>query len=163
MTARHSRAQHRSHPRSNGTSTDTAHVAAVGPTGIYDPVIDGTGIGDDPADPPTHWVRVTCPACGVVRVRASRVVVRNCLDDQTWSYRARCSECDLMFIGYTSAALALPAIAAGLAVESWTLPVPSARGSGAPLQVVDVLEFHLAMLDADWFDQLARIEPHGER
>ena len=55
------------------------------------------------------------------------VVVRNCVDDESWSYRARCSKCDTTFVGGTPAALARPAVAAGLAIELWTLPKPSAR------------------------------------
>ncbi len=110
----------------------------------------------------SHWVSVTCPACGVVRVRADRVVVRNCIDDQSWSYRARCSSCDTTFVGATPASLARPAVAAGLAIELWTLPKPSARRTGSPLRAVDALELHLALLEPDWFDELARVEPLGE-
>jgi hypothetical protein len=116
------------------------------------------GAGTEPSVS-SPWVRVTCPQCGVVRVRADRVVVRNCTDDQSWSYRARCSSCDMTFIGTTPGALALPAVAAGLAVELWTLPKPSARRAGSPLQVVDALELHLALLESNWFDEMARVEP----
>ena len=56
----------------------------------------------------SHWVRVTCPACGVVRVRADRVVVRHCLDDQSWSYRALCSQCDTMFVARTPSVARAP-------------------------------------------------------
>ena len=70
----------------------------------------------------SEWVSVTCPACGVVRVRADLVVVRNCLDDQSWSYRTRCSSCETTFVGATPSWLARPAVAAGLAIELWTLP-----------------------------------------
>jgi len=118
--------------------------------------IDVLSAGSPDSSP---WVRVTCPECGVVRVRADHVVVRNCTDDQSWSYRARCSSCDTTFIGATPVALALPAVAAGLAVELWTLPKPSARREGSPLQVVDALELHLALLESDWFDEMARVEP----
>jgi len=90
------------------------------------------------------------------------VVVRNCIDDQSWSYRARCSLCDTMFVGTTPEALALPAVAAGLAVELWRLPRPSARGAGAPMQDVDALELHLALAEPDWFDEWARVEPRGD-
>ncbi len=110
----------------------------------------------------TPWVRVTCPECGIVRVRADRVVVRNCIDDNSWSYRARCSSCDTTFVDTTPVSLALPAVAAGLAVEIWTRPTPSARRGGGPLEMVDALELHLALLEPDWFDQLARTEPFEE-
>jgi hypothetical protein len=95
-------------------------------------------------------------------VRADLVVVRNCVDDQSWSYRARCCKCDTTFIGATPASLARGAVAAGLAIELWTLPKPSARRTGSPLRAVDALELHLAMLESDWFDHLARVEPLGD-
>jgi hypothetical protein len=98
-----------------------------------------------------------------VRVRADVVVVRNCLDDQSWSYRARCSSCDTTFVDATPGSLARPAVAAGVAIELWTLPRPSARRTGLPLRAIDALVLHLALLESDWFDQLARVEPLGER
>ena len=121
-----------------------------------------TGVSSTATENPSHWVRVTCPACGVVRVLAGLVVVRNCVDDQSWSYRARCSRCDTTFVGTTPASLARPAVAAGLTVEHWTLPKPSARRTGSPLHAVDALELHLALLESDWFDQWVRVEPLGE-
>jgi hypothetical protein len=99
----------------------------------------------------------------VVRVLASRVVVRNCIDDQSWSYRARCSLCDTTFVGSTPESLALPAVAAGLAVELWRLPRPSGRRPGSQFHAVDALELHLALLESDWFDRWARVEPLGDR
>jgi hypothetical protein len=113
-------------------------------------------------DVPKPWVRVTCPACGVVRVRSDRVVIRNCVDDESWSYRARCSGCDTIFVGITPSELALPAVAAGIVVELWTLPRPSSRHTGAPLNDVDALELHLALLEPDWFGEMARVEPLDE-
>jgi hypothetical protein len=142
MATRHSRGPRRSRPR--GTDRPKALPSAVAPSA-------------------SRWVRVTCPVCGIVRVRADLVVVRNCVDDQSWSYRARCSQCDTLFVGTTPAALALPAVAAGLAVELWTLPTLSARHSGSAIHAVDALELHLALLEPDWFEQLARVEPLGDR
>ncbi len=141
MTPGHSRGPGRSRPRGRS-----------GPTGV----------AITNAENASHWVSVTCPACGVVRVRADLVVVRNCVDDQSWSYRARCSGCDITFVGPTLASLARPAVSAGLAIELWTLPKPSARRAGSPLRAVDALELHLALLEPDWFDQLVRLEPPEE-
>jgi hypothetical protein len=109
-----------------------------------------------------RWVRVTCPACGIVRVRTDRVVLRRCVDDETWSYRARCSTCEVVFVDATPASLALPAVAAGVGLELWSLPRLSARTSGSPLRAVDLLELHLALLEPDWFDQMASVKPGGD-
>jgi hypothetical protein len=119
---------------------------------------------DLPTPPPdrnssVHWVRVTCPDCGVVRVRTDRVVVRNCVDNQTWTYRANCSQCGAVFLGDTPESLALAAIGAGVSVETWTLPVASTRRPGPPIEATDILELHLALLEHDWFDRLAQVRP----
>ena len=119
------------------------------------------GVSNAASDKPFHWVRVTCPACGVVRVLAGLVVVRNCVDDQSWSYRARCSQCDTTFVRHDPESLALPAVAAGVGLELWSLPRPSARASGSALRAIDVLELHLALLEPDWFDQMASVEAGG--
>ena len=58
----------------------------------------------------------------------------------------------------TPAALALPAVAAGLVVELWSLPVPSFRHSGSAIEAVDALELHLALLEPDWFEELSRVQ-----
>lgn len=142
MTSAHSRRPQRSRPRDN--NRPIGHVTAA-------------------SENVSRWVRVTCPTCGVVRVRADRVVVRSCVDDLTWSYRALCSNCDTTFVDATPAALALPAVAAGLPVELWSLPRPSARHEGSPIHMVDALELHLALLEADWFEELARVEPLDDR
>jgi hypothetical protein len=94
-----------------------------------------------------------------VRVPTEQVVVRNCVDDQTWSYRATCSECGTRFLGDTPEGLALAALAAGVSVEIWTLPIPSARRPGPPIQAADLLALHLALMEYDWFDRLSGAEP----
>jgi hypothetical protein len=142
MTTRHSRGPRRSHPRGSDRPRGVVNVAFAGVS---------------------NWVRVTCPACGVVRVRAHRVVVRNCIDDQSWSYRAVCSQCDTTFVAATPSVLALHAVAAGIPVELWTLPTLSGRHSGSPIHAVDALELHLALLEPDWFEQLENVEPLGDR
>jgi len=147
MTTRHPRGSRRSHPHGSGSPARSDHVHEV-----LNAAFPGL----------SNWVRVTCPACGVVRVRSDRVVVRNCTDDQTWSYRAMCSQCDKMFVATTPSVLALPAIAAGLSVELWTRPKLSGRYEGSPIHSVDALELHLALLEPDWFEQLERVVPIGD-
>ena len=142
MTTRHPRGSH--HPRLRGSA-------------------EGPASSDGLAESSLRWVRVTCPSCGAVRVRADHVVVRKCIDDRSWSYRARCSQCDTMFVGTTPEALALPALAAGLAIELWRLPQPSGRRPGAPMQAVDALELHFALLEPDWFDRWTGVEPRDDR
>jgi hypothetical protein len=154
MSTRYSHGPRRSRPYSNVGPVE----ALAGFTGS-----ELSALEDCATDRPSDWVRVTCPVCGVVRVRADRVVLRNCTDDLSWSYRAQCSDCNSTFLGFTPESLALPAIAAGVQVETWTMPVPSARRGGSPLRAVDALELHLALLEPDWFDELERVEPQSDR
>jgi hypothetical protein len=148
MSSRHPRGPRRSRPAGNDSAAGGDYVRDV-----LNAAFEGL----------SKWVCVTCPACGVVRVRANCVVVRNCTDDQTWSYRAMCSNCDTVFVAATPSVLALPAIAAGLPVELWTRPTLSARHEGSPIHAVDALELHLALLEPDWFEQLERVVPRGDR
>jgi hypothetical protein len=153
MTARHSHEPRRSRPHPS-LRRRVADRRAAEPT-----LIDLPRVDEAAPDGSVHWVRVTCPECGIVRVPTEQVVVRNCVDDQTWSYRARCSECGTMFVGDTPEGLALAALAAGVSVETWTRSVPSARRPGPPIQAADLLAFHLALMEYDWFDRLSRVEP----
>ena len=119
---------------------------------------DGTRLGNT-----SPWVRVTCPECGVVRVRSERVVIRHCVDDGSWSYRARCSACDTFFVGAAPPELALSAAVAGVVIESWTLPRPSRRTPGPPLCEIDALRLHVALREPDWFDEMVRAGRVGDR
>jgi hypothetical protein len=153
MTARHSHEPRRSRPHPS-LRRRVANRGEAEPT-----VLDLPDPASAAPDGSVHWVRVTCPDCGIVRVPTERVVVRNCVDDQTWSYRARCSECGTTFLGDTPDGLALAALAAGVSVEIWTLPIPSARCPGPPIEAADLLALHLALMEYDWFDRLSRVEP----
>ena len=79
------------------------------PHGQHRPRSEETGrfTGDAHALDPDRWVRVTCPACGVVRVQLDDVVLRNCVDDRSWSYRARCSRCRTLFLAETPTTLVI--------------------------------------------------------
>jgi hypothetical protein len=104
------------------------------------------------------WVKINCPDCGIVRVRTGDVTVRHCWDDQSWSYRTRCPECEVVFVRSTSETLADVVLDRGAELETWTLPAElQERPDGPPLQLADLLELHLALIEPDWFDDLASI------
>jgi hypothetical protein len=96
-----------------------------------------------------------------VSVPIDDVVLRNCVDDRSWSYRARCSSCHTLFVAATTTSLALLAIAAGVPVERWTLPKPSRRRGDGPLRDADARELHRTLLRPDWIDELRRELPPG--
>jgi hypothetical protein len=89
-------------------------------------------------------------------VRAGSVTVRWCLDVNGWSYRARCSVCDVVFVANTREDRAHRALAAGARLEMWTLPAELTERpvAGRAIDAVDILELRLAMMEPEWFDKL---------
>jgi hypothetical protein len=100
-------------------------------------------------------VRVLCPDCSVVRVPATEVTLRNCVDDGRWDYWFLCPGCERLSAGVSTTWLAVEAFAAGSALEVWHLPAElSEPHDGPPLSLVDLVELHLALTEPDWFDAL---------
>ena len=102
---------------------------------------------------------VRCPDCRSGRVPAPSVTVRWCLDTNVWSYRARCSSCQITFVAGTREDRAHRALAAGAKLEMWTLPAElnERPGSGRTIDAVDILELRLALMEPEWFDKLRSI------
>jgi len=108
----------------------------------------------------TRRVTVQCPDCGQESVPIDAVVLRWCIDDGAWSYRARCAACTRMFVAATSAARAMQAASAGVEIEAWSHPREiHERPEGPPLSLADVLELRLALIEPDWIDRLQAESP----
>jgi len=102
-------------------------------------------------------LRVHCPDCSVVRVPATEVTLRNCVDDGRWDYWFLCPGCGRLSAGISTSWLAVEAFAAGSALEVWHLPAElQERPGGPPLSLVDLVELHLALAEPNWFDDLVR-------
>jgi hypothetical protein len=100
-------------------------------------------------------VVVNCSTCGDVSIASSAVTVRCCVDNDSWSYWFICPSCCRRAAAPTRRRLALVAVDAGSTLRTWRLPVElDERPDGPPLTLVDLLELHLLLLDADWIDQL---------
>jgi hypothetical protein len=99
---------------------------------------------------------VRCHRCGDVRVRVRVVTLRHCLDDDTWTYWFVCPSCGQRSAAQTNREASLQAIAAGAVLEPWRLPAElEERSNEAPaLNGLDVLEFHLGLIEPDWIDEL---------
>jgi hypothetical protein len=105
----------------------------------------------------THII-VSCRECGQTRVAVDGVTIRGCLDDDTWSYRFTCSECNRVTVEETSATRALDAVEIGVNLETWRYPEElDEQHDGPKLNLVDVLELHRALIEPDWFETLAQI------
>jgi hypothetical protein len=104
-----------------------------------------------------HNVIVRCPDCGEQRTALKTVVLRHCLDDDTWSYRGRCPGCKLLVAGATSHRAALEAVESGGAIEEWRMPLELGERPGGPeFTLADVLALRLALIEDSWLDDLQR-------
>ena len=102
-------------------------------------------------------IRVDCPDCADVRVTPGDVTLRVCMDDAQWSYWFTCPTCERRAASQTRQELALEAIAAGSAFESWRLPAEMhEHHDGPPFQLVDVFELKLELTRCDWIDTLSQ-------
>jgi hypothetical protein len=104
---------------------------------------------------PKHIV-VNCSTCGDVKVASSEVTVRNCVDNDRWSYWFICPACHRRAAAPTRRRLALVALDAGSTLNTWRLPAElDEQRNGPPLALIDLLELHLLLLEPDWIDHLA--------
>lgn len=95
---------------------------------------------------------------------AENVTVRHCTDDGRWDYWLRCPVCGQHSAGRSSWWLALEAFAAGSNLEEWSYPDELREPHlGPPLNLLDLAELHLAMIEPDWIDSLARVPGSSER
>ena len=102
-------------------------------------------------------VRVACDRCGAVRVALSRVILRECVDNDRWSCCFRCPICMFARIHETSDRASVELLVAiGVRVERWQLPSePNERLLvGPPFTWDDVLDFHLFLARDDWYSVL---------
>ena len=120
----------------------------------------GTGAEAEDATP-TNWehgIIVNCRDCGQIRIAVAAVTIRGCLDDDSWSYRFVCPDCDLPTVEDTSAARALDAVEIGVNLETWHYPIElDEKHDGPKLNLVDVLELHRALIEPDWFETFAKV------
>jgi hypothetical protein len=90
-----------------------------------------------------------------VRVAPGEVTIRNCVDDDGWSYWFICPSCRLRAAARTRRGSAFDAIYAGSTLDTWRLPAElDERPAGPPLTFIDFLELRLLLLEPDWIDQL---------
>lgn len=99
---------------------------------------------------------VRCTTCGDVRVAPFDVTIRNCVDNDEWSYWFHCPGCTRRSAGSTHRRPALDAILSGSAFETWATPAEVfERPTGAPFTLADVVELRLRLIEPDWTDELA--------
>jgi hypothetical protein len=101
-------------------------------------------------------VVVSCSSCGNVRAATTDVTIRNCVDNDAWSYWFICPVCRNRAAANTCRRSAMHAIDAGSTLELWHLPAElDEQPKGPPISLIDLLELHLLFLEPNWVDNLA--------
>jgi hypothetical protein len=100
-------------------------------------------------------IRASCSDCGDVELRVDDVQVRICADDNAGSYVFRCPRCDMAVVKEAEPRVVDLLLASGVAMTTWSLPAElDERRAGPAFTHDDLLDFHDALQDEGWFEQL---------
>jgi len=103
-------------------------------------------------------IRAQCPDCGDVHLSASDLVVRVCADDESGSYTFQCPECERPVAKTASSRIVELLVSSGVEMQVWRRPSElDEPRSGPPISPDDLLDFHLALQEGDWFDELTEM------
>jgi hypothetical protein len=101
-------------------------------------------------------IRANCPSCGDVQLTADDLTVRVCADDERGSYCFRCPDCRRAVAKDASRRIVDLLVSSGVRMQVWRLPAElSENRVGPPLTPDDLLDFHLLLVDDEWFDDVA--------
>jgi uncharacterized Zn finger protein len=106
-------------------------------------------------------IRVTCPACGDLELRADQVQVLINPEDQRSSYAFRCTICEVVITKPADERVVRILVSSGVAVRPWRIPAEvSEQRHGQPISWDDILELHTLLADPRGselaLDELAR-------
>jgi hypothetical protein len=100
-------------------------------------------------------IRATCPSCGNVRLHASDLTVRICVDTDAGSYCFHCPACGVAVAKDASRRITDLLVSSNVRLEVWRLPAELAEPrSGPPITADDILDFHFELETPDWFEKL---------
>ncbi|MEZ5169657.1 MAG: hypothetical protein R3A49_02790 [Acidimicrobiia bacterium] len=104
-------------------------------------------------------IRASCPSCGDIQLQAEDLIVRVCLDDdEGGAYCFRCPSCDLAVSKDASTRIVDLLASSGVRKQEWRLPAELSEARvGPPLNHDDLLDFHLLLGRADWFDSCSEM------
>ena len=91
-------------------------------------------------------ILASCKSCGDLKLDIPDVVLVECVDTATFSYRFTCPVCDTIVLKDTNEATASRLEDAGVVTHEWRLPSDTViEPSAADLTHDDLLEFHEQM------------------
>lgn len=91
-------------------------------------------------------VRASCQRCGDVELPSRHVQVDVCRTTSASSYSFQCPRCRVRVSRATTDEVVAVLTGAGVAVRTWTLPVPESP-TGPPVSHDDLLAFHYQLAD----------------
>jgi len=111
--------------------------------------------GRDGRETPVATIRASCTTCGDVELTSRDVAVRVCAADNQGSYAFRCPSCRLAVSKTADAKIVDLLVSSGVRLSVWHLPAElSELHEGAPISYDDLLEFHYAIQQQGWFEQM---------
>jgi len=107
-------------------------------------------------------VRAQCSECGDVRLQIEDLTVVVPDDDTPASYRFRCPVCADMVVREAGTRIVELLVGAGAVEEHWHWPAELAEPHvGPPLTPDDLLDFHVLLGTAGWFDEVVALVRHS--
>jgi hypothetical protein len=108
-------------------------------------------------------IRATCGDCGDVELGTDDLVVRQRDDTASGTYVFRCPSCTLPVVRPADPPTIDLLVSSGCRLELWSPPaeLTEPRPAGPTFTHDDLIDFHDALADPDWFDDL--LEAHFGR
>jgi hypothetical protein len=111
---------------------------------------------------PTAIVRATCPTCGDVELTVDQVQVQVCVSTGVSTYSFLCADCATIVNKEASESIVESLTSAGSQLMAWSLPAELEEPKVGPrISHDDLLEFHLALENGDWTQELAFLASKG--
>ena len=103
-------------------------------------------------------IKATCPRCGEVELTPDDIELRVCTHAPASYYVFGCPMCHTDIQKPADDRVIQLLISGGVKAVVWELPDEIMQShDGPPLTHDDLLDFHLLLNRADWFDQLTRV------
>lgn len=104
-------------------------------------------------------IKATCPRCGEVELTPEDIELRVCTYSPASYYLFECPLCHEAVQKPADDRVVQLLISGGVAATVWELPAElGEQHDGPPLTMDDLLDLHLLLERADWFERLTRVK-----
>jgi hypothetical protein len=103
------------------------------------------------------WIEANCPTCGTVDCAPGIFTLAICSDKSSSFYRFQCPVCGDSVQKHADARVIELLVAEGIAPVQWEFPAEMREAHNGPsITMDDVLDMHLLLQRADWFEHLTQ-------